>query len=206
MAEIIDPSPIRLSRYSAGAIALHWTIAALIVANIWMGLQFDDLKGMAKFNLLQLHKSLGITVLLLSLARFAWRLVHRPPPLPSHMSGAEMVLARATHWAFYALMLALPLTGWMMVSASPTNIPTLLYKTVPWPHIGPIHALPLATRKGLEEGLGEVHEYLAYGALALLVLHVAGALKHHFLNRDEVLWRMAPIPWIRPKILPAKDS
>src|SRR5690242_10051819 len=117
-------------RFSAVAIALHWAIAALIVTNIAIGLKTDDLHGLVKFQVLQWHKSFGITVLLLSLGRFAWRLVNRPPPHPHHMPTWESTAATAAHWAFYFLMVALPLTGWIMVSASPTNIPTLLYKTV----------------------------------------------------------------------------
>jgi cytochrome b561 len=101
-------------------------------------------------------------------------------------------------------MLALPLTGWMMVSASPTNIPTLLYKTIPWPHIGPIHALPVSERKPLTDQLLLTHAILAWSTAALLALHVAAALKHQFANRDQVLWRMAPFKAIKP--IAAKDS
>ncbi len=197
-------SDASLRRYSTGAIALHWIIAALVFANIVIGLRFDGMHGLAKFSALQWHKSFGITVLLLTLGRLGWRLAHPAPPYPDDMPAWEKAAARATHWSFYALMLALPLTGWMMVSASPTNIPTVLYKVIPWPHIGPIHALPMATRKGLEGQLADIHDLLAWGAILLIVLHVAAALKHQFWDRDEVLWRMLPFKALKPPA--SKDS
>lgn len=190
-----DSAPDR--RYSSVAILLHWTLAALIVANIVIGLQSEALKGLAQFNLLQWHKSFGITVLLLTLARLAWRLVNRAPPYPAHMPAWEKTAAAATHWGFYLLMLGLPLSGWIVVSASPLNIPTLLYGTIPWPFIGFVHGLPIGERKGLEDLVGDVHETLAWAAIALLTLHVAAALKHQFWNRDVVLWRMAPLPGLK---------
>ena len=186
-------------RYAAGAILLHWTIAALVVTNIVLGLQAEGLKGLALFNLLQWHKSFGVTVLVLSVARLAWRLVNPPPPYPAHMPAWEKTAAAATHWGFYILMIGLPLTGWIVVSASPLNIPTLLYKAIPWPFIGVVHTLPLDQRKGLEGVMSEVHETLARAMVLLLMLHVAAALKHQFRDRDLVLWRMAPLPGLRPR-------
>ena len=192
-------------RYSAPAIALHWAIAALIVVNFVIGLRFDQLNGLALFNLMQWHKSFGITVLALSLARLAWRVVHRPPPYPAHMPAWERAAASLVHWAFYVVMIGLPITGWVVVSASPTNIPTLLYGTIPWPHIGLVHDLPMAVRKRLEDQAGDIHESLAWGAAALLVLHVGAALRHQLSSRDEVLWRMAPIPLLKPRRAPVQE-
>ncbi len=193
-------------RYSAPAIVLHWAIAALIVVNFVIGLRFDDLKGLALFNLMQWHKSFGVTVLALTLARLALRLVRPPPPYPAHMPGWEKAAASLVHWSFYALMLGLPITGWIIVSASPTNIPTLLYKAVPWPHIGLVHDLPMAVRKTLEEQTGDLHGRLAWGAAVLLALHVGAALRHQLFARDEVLWRMAPIPLLKPRRSPVQES
>jgi cytochrome b561 len=180
------------SRYTVPAIALHWTIAVLIFANLYLGLRSESLRGLAKFEVLQLHKSIGITVLALSLARLAWRLAHRPPPYPPTMKRWEAVAAGAVHWAFYGLIIGLPLLGWVVVSASPTNIPTLLYKTVPWPHLGFVHDLPMATRRGVEDAAAGTHAVLAFIAMALLAVHIAAALKHQFWTRDGVLYRMAP--------------
>ena len=195
----------RLPRYSAPAIALHWAIATLIVVNFVIGLRFDGLKGLALFNLMQWHKSFGVTVLALSLARLAWRVVHPPPPYPAHMPAWERAAASLVHWGFYALMIGLPITGWIIVSASPTNIPTLLYKTIPWPHIGLVHDLPMAVRQRLEDQTGKIHESLAWGAAALLVLHVGAALRHQLFSRDEVLWRMAPIPLLKARRAPVQE-
>lgn len=188
-------------RFSIPAICLHWAIAALLLFNIWLGWQYDGLKGLAQFKVLQLHKSVGITVLVLTLLRFALRLAIRPPPLPAHMPIWEKAAAHATHWAFYAIMLGLPLTGWIMVSASPTNLPTFLYQNLglhlTWPHLGFVHDMAMPARKSAEHASSTVHHLLVKITYVLFVLHVAAALKHHFVNRDDVLWRMLPV-WPKP--------
>jgi len=184
-------------RYAAVAIGLHWLIAALIVANILIAWTFEELKGLALFNQLQLHKSVGITVLILSLGRLGWRLTHRPPPMPAHMARWEKLAAHAAHWGFYVIMIGLPITGWIMVSASTTNIPTVLFKTIPWPHIGFVHALPTGERKGIDDAMSETHELLGKLTYVLIVLHVAAALKHQVWNKDGLIWRMAPFKFLR---------
>jgi cytochrome b561 len=184
-------------RYSGPAIVLHWAIAGLILANFAIGLKYGAAHGLDKFAILQWHKSIGFTILALSLLRLAWRVVgRRPPPYPAGMRAWERVAATSVHWAFYALMIGLPLTGWIAVSASPTNIPTLLYKTVPFPHLGFIHDLPMAVRRPLADQIGEVHEWLAWIMVVLFVLHVGAALKHQFIEKDGVLARM--VPFLRP--------
>src|SRR5476651_2276633 len=110
------------SRYDAVAIALHWLIAVLLLGNIALGLYFTNSPAAeAGVSLLPpLHKSIGLTVLLLSVARLGWRLVHpAPPPLPPFP-----LLAQAVHWVFYFLLIAVPLAGWALVSVSPRGIPT----------------------------------------------------------------------------------
>src|SRR5690242_16903887 len=116
------------ARYSAVAIALHWTIAALIVLQVVLASRMEARTPEA-FAVTQFHKSVGITILLLSLARLAWRLTHRPPPEPPGLAGWERGLASAVHWSFYAVMILMPLTGWIMVSTSRITLPTLLYGT-----------------------------------------------------------------------------
>lgn len=184
------------SRYSAIAILFHWTIAILILTNLVLGWRMGFLKGMAQFDLFQLHKSIGITVLILSVARLAWRLGHRVPPLPAGMRRWERGLAHATHGFFYIMMIGMPLTGWAMVSVSPWNIPTLLWHRIPWPHIGFLHQLPSASKATVEAVSGNVHLALAFGGAALIALHVGAALKHQFITRDGLLGRM--IPGLRP--------
>jgi cytochrome b561 len=186
-------------RYAIVAIALHWLIVVLLFANIWEGWQMDNLRGLAKFTVFQTHKSIGITVLVLTLARIAWRLTHRPPPYDPPLIPWEKRLSAVVHIGFYVIMLGLPLTGWAIVSASPTNIPTLLYDTIPWPHLPVLHDLPIATRRGLEDPLKETHHLLVKLTYVLIILHVAGALKHAFISRDGVVHRMIPLPFLRGK-------
>lgn len=185
------------NRYSTVSIILHWVIAGLILFNLYLALQFDGLRGLAKFNAFQLHKSVGLTVLMLSLARLAWRLTHRPPPLPAEMPRWEKFGAQAAHWVLYGLMIGIPLTGWVVVSASPTNLPTVIFKTMPWPHLGFIHDLSMPLRRSLEDQVEQVHMLLGFSMGFLIILHVAAALKHQFWNRDEVLSHM--LPFVRPK-------
>ncbi len=179
-------------RYSLGAIAFHWVIAALIVFNIWLGWRMDRITGLDRFTLFQLHKSIGITVLALSVLRLGWRLAHRPPPYPATMKPWERVAATTTHWTFYGLMLVMPLTGWVIVSASALNLPTLLYKLIPLPHIGVVHDQPMPVRLAIENNVGTTHVYLAYLFGALILLHIGAALKHQFVQHDGVLWRILP--------------
>jgi cytochrome b561 len=182
-----------MSPYSRTAITLHWLIALLILGNLVGGFFLEDLftsqdpaERKLGFQVVQIHKSAGLTILILSLLRLGIRLRAGFPPLPDHMTGTERALARMTHYGFYALMIAIPLSGWYMVSASPLGFPTVWFGLFEWPH------LPVATSKVASETAGAVHEWLGIGAAVLLGLHVAGALKHHFLDRDDVLARMLP--------------
>jgi cytochrome b561 len=186
------PRPAR-STYSSVAIALHWLIALLILTNIGLAWYFGTLKGPEAIPPVQMHKSIGITVLLLSLVRIGWRLTHPAPALPEHMAGWEKFAARATHLVFYVFMLAMPLSGWAMVSSSPLIKvhPTVLFTVVPWPafpFLPTDHDQLHAARKLF----GFTHEKLAWLAYATIVLHVAAALKHHMIDRDDVLSRMLP--------------
>lgn len=167
-------------RYSSVAIWLHWIIALAVAAQIALGFAMPD--GPEGFAPFQLHKSIGITILLLSLARLAWRLVRRPPPPVE--AGFQGFLAKAVHTLLYVFMIGAPLTGWALVSTSSIQVPTVLWGLIPWPH------LPISSALG---GLAEQsHELLAWIGLALILLHVAGALRHQWLIRDGLLRRMAP--------------
>lgn len=178
-------------RYGLVALVLHWLIALAILAMIALGLVMTGLPDTPdKFALYQLHKSIGLTILLLSLLRLGWRLVNPVPPLPPTLGPTERVLARLTHGALYLLMIGLPLSGWAMVSASPWNIPTRWFDLVTVPHL-PV--LPdLADKQAAEAILKETHEILAFALIGLLVLHVGAALRHHFQLRDRTLLRMLP--------------
>ena len=184
-------------RYTTVAIALHWAIAICIVTQLASGLWMSDAinapasKAFA-FRVFQWHKALGLIVLLLSLARLAWRLTHTPPPLPAAMGRLPRLAAEATHWLFYGLMIGMPLIGWAMVSASPIGLKTMIFGLFEWPHL-PILST-LADKKPVEAVLKSMHTAGGYTFAALLVLHIAAALKHHFVDRDDVLTRMWPGP------------
>lgn len=182
--------PIR--RYTVVAIAFHWVIALGILGLVVMGLAMTqfDLAPLRRFELYQWHKSLGITVLLLSLLRLGWRATHRPPPLPAAMPPLERRAAHAAHGLLYGLLVAMPLSGWAVVSASPYNLPTLLYGAIPWPHLPAISTL--ADKASAEAVLKVVHTGGAWLLIGLLVLHVGAALRHHLVLRDDTLRRMLP--------------
>ena len=185
----------RSPHYTAVAVTLHWVMAIaivlLLVAGLWMTdtIRQPETKNFA-FRVYQWHKSLGLTVLVLTFARLGWRLANPPPALPGGMSRFERIGAGLSHGAFYTLMLAIPLAGWAMVSASPLGLPTMVFGLFEWPHI-PVLA-GLEDKKPVEAIFKAGHKFMAWGLLALLVLHVAAALKHHFVNRDTVLARMLP--------------
>jgi cytochrome b561 len=181
--------------YTATAKLLHWLIAAFIVALLAIGLTMTRIQDLQlRFELYQLHKSLGVTVLGLMILRLGWRLAVRPPELPARMSGIERAAARQTHLALYVLLLALPLSGWAMVSAAlpPFNFPTMLYKTIPWPHIPAIEEMSGETKKTVEPFLKTLHAALGWALLALVALHVAAAMRHTIVLRDGVMLRMLP--------------
>ena len=181
------------TRYSTVAIILHWLIALMIIANIAgaflaepffeSSLPADRATGAL---IMGLHKAAGITVIFLTLVRLAWRLAHPPAALPAHMAGWEVLLSKTTHGLFYVLMLGVPLAGWLMSSSHPGNFP------MSWFGFFEIPQLPIADNKATAHFWEEVHEISGYAMIGLIVLHVAAALKHQFINRDDVLARMAP--------------
>jgi len=181
-------------RYGAVAMTLHWLIAAFVIANICLGLYFADLPrgDPSKFGLFQLHKSIGLTVLLLSLARLLWRLVNPIPPLPRGMSRPLRLAARATHVLLYVLIVAIPLSGWAMVSSSPLGLPTMYFGLFQWPHIAFLADQARDQKKILVENFKTIHVFLAWSAIVLIPIHVLGALYHQFVRGDDVLKRMLP--------------
>ncbi len=183
------------SRYTAVAIFLHWVMALGIIALAVIGLTMTHvkLKPFDLFKLYQLHKSIGITILLAAFLRLAWRLAHHPPALPAAMPPLERKAAETTHLLLYGFLFVLPFTGWAVVSAAPLNIPTVLYGLVPWPHL-PILAT-LHDKAPVERVLSRTHYYLAWALIALVTLHGLAALRHHFFIHDDVLTRM--LPWRR---------
>ena len=183
-----------LTRYGNVAIALHWLIALGVIANIALGLYFADLprSDPDKFLLVQTHKSIGLTVLVLSLLRVGWRLMHPVPALPASMPLLMRVAARTTHFLLYVLIVAIPFTGWALVSSSPLGLPTLYFGQFSWPQLPWLVDLPRATKKLVSHEFGTIHVLLAWSAIVLVPIHILAALYHQFVRRDDVLARMLP--------------
>lgn len=171
-------------RYTATAIGLHWLIALMLLITFSVGLYMSGLPfSPNKLKIYSWHKWSGVTIFMLVAIRLVWRLVHTPPPLPAHMPSWQKIAADVSHCALYALMFAIPVSGWLMSSAKG-------FQTV---YLG-ILPLPDLLEKNKETGdlLLSVHVWLNYTLAALVVLHVAAAFKHHFVDRDDVLGRMLP--------------
>jgi len=183
-----------VARYGSVAMTLHWLIALAVVVNICLGLYMADLPrdDPDLFAIVQFHKSVGLTVLVLSLARLGWRLVNPIPPLPTTMSPPLRFAAHATHFLLYLLIIIIPLSGWALASASPLGLPTNYFGLFHWPHIPFLADLPRAQKGPLRHEFGLVHKYLAWSAIALVAIHVCGALYHQILRGDDVVKRMLP--------------
>ncbi len=172
-------------RYTPGAIALHWIVAALILANLALGLYAVDLPlSPQKLRYFSYHKWIGVTVFLLAAARLLWRLGHPAPALPASMPPWERAAARAAHALLYILFFSAPLTGWLFSSAS--GFQTVYLGIVPIPDL-------LSKDKALADALRLAHKSINFTMAAVIVLHTAAALKHHFIDKDDVLRRMLPI-------------
>lgn len=182
-------------RYTTTAIVFHWLIALGIVLNVALAWTWPNLLPDAQVRpAIDLHKSVGITVLGLAIMRLLWRVTHRPPPFPRGYARWEATTAHVTHWLLYAILFAMPLTGWIMDSAyeKAATTPMYLYGLVQWPRIGFITALDPATKKAVHDGFGAAHSLIAWAVYGLFALHVAGALKHQWLDGTKELQRMWP--------------
>ncbi|ESR27320.1 cytochrome b [Lutibaculum baratangense] len=171
---------------------LHWSIAAIILFQLGLGIYMTDVVSelTEQFRLFQLHKSWGFVVFVLVLARIAWRLANRRSPRhPPGQPRWQAAASHATHAALYVLMFVLPLSGWVMASASTTqdlfSIRNMVFGLFempdPW----------VPGNKAIADAAGTVHEWAAWAMIAILALHAAAALKHHLVDRDDVLKRMA---------------
>lgn len=177
-------------RYSTVSLVLHWLIAAMVLAQVLLITAHEAIDGPLSRELVQIHKASGLTILVLTLARIGWRLANPAIALPDHMKRWEKLLARATHVLFYAALIVIPLTGWMASSASGREISW--FGLFQWP------LLPVGGGRDAARDLMDLHELAVKGLYVLIALHVAGALKHHFVDRDNVLRRMIPVLPRRP--------
>jgi cytochrome b561 len=191
-------------KYGAVAMAFHWTIALLILSNFvlaWvmnghvLAWDFPGLTGETKLDAIQWHKSIGITVLLLSVWRLGWRLINAPPPFSVHLMAWERGLAHLVHALFYVFMIGMPVAGWAMVSASPRFkvFGLHVWGVIDWPRFPGFEGMAPAQMKATHHLWEQVHtDWMAWMGLGLIALHVAGALKHQILDRDNELARMVP--------------
>jgi len=171
-------------RYTRTAIAIHWIVAALIIGNLAFGLYMVGLPlSPQKLRYMSYHKWVGITVLLLSAARLLWRWRNPAPALPNAMKPWEQRAARASHALLYVLFFAAPLSGWLYSSAA--GFKTVYLTLVPIPDL-------IAKNKDVADVLRIVHRSINYLLAAVVAVHAAAALKHHFVDRDDVMRRMLP--------------
>ena len=171
------------NRYSIVSLILHWLIAALVVTQVALITVYESTESRDFVNA---HKSVGLTILVLTLVRLGWRIANPAIPLPDTMRRWEKLLARATHILFYAFLIGMPLVGWAASSANGREI--VWFGLFQWP------LLPIDGGREMAGQLMDLHELAAKALYVLLALHIVGALKHHFVDRDNVLHRM--IPWI----------
>lgn len=181
----LDSAP---RRYHGFAIALHWVLAAGLVAMFSLGIYMADLPfSPQRLKLYNWHKWAGVTILLLSIVRLVWRLTHRPPALPQSitlgMPAWQIRAYHATHTSMYALFFIVPLVGWAYSSAA--GFPIVWFGVVPLPDFVPVS-------KTLAELIKPWHQITGLALAGLIVLHVAAALKHHWVNRDGLIERMLP--------------
>jgi cytochrome b561 len=171
--------------YGWMAIVLHWTIAILIVGQWILGKVMKNIADQRlSFDLIQWHKSFGLLILALAVLRLVWRLLNPRPALPVEMSGLERQAAGWTHRSLYVLMILLPLSGWAIASATVLEIPTFAF------YLFVVPDLPMPRSDAAEALWTSVHQVLGWLLLVFVALHVAAALRHHFLLRDGILLRM----------------
>jgi cytochrome b561 len=173
---------------------LHWLVALLMIANVVLILSVNSLPDAWGRPVINTHKSIGITVLGLALMRLLWRFANPPPALPATYPRWEKVSAHAAHFGLYLLMFALPLSGWLHDSAwkEAASYPMKLFGLVPWPRLGFITSLAPETKESLHEVFGNWHRWFGYALYVLAGLHILGALKHQFIDREPELQRMLP--------------
>ena len=174
-----------VSKYSKVAIALHWILAALIISNFVLASMAEDVARELRGAYMNPHKAIGISILLFSVFRLYWRMGHKPPPLPDAISGWQARLGKFAHALFYFLIIAVPLSGWIMASAHPQAPPVSFFGLFDF-------SLPIGKNEGLAGFSHETHEILTKPLAILIILHILAALKHQFADRLPFIQRMFP--------------
>jgi cytochrome b561 len=177
--------PVRNTTRRWGAVAqlLHWTIVILIIVQFVLGYRAHWATGLKKLSTVVPHKSWGITILALAVIRLVWRFVNPTPLLPDNLKPWERAAAHVTHQGLYSLLFAMPLTGW--IASSARSFPVSWFGMMQLPDF-------VAPNRPLYDSLMTVHDWLSWTLVAIALLHVAAAIKHHFVLKDHVLRRMLP--------------
>lgn len=172
------------TQYGSVAIIFHWVMALIVIVMIIIGLYMVGLPiGLRKLQYYGWHKELGVLTLILVVLRVMWRFANVVPRLMPLLPFWEATIARMVHWIFYLLLGVLPLTGWLMSSAA--GLPVSFFGLFVLPDL-------IAPNDGLRVLLKEFHQTLAYILIVFICLHILAALKHHFINKDDILRRMIP--------------
>lgn len=184
---------IAAQRYNSVAIILHWVMAISFILMISSGLtmEYIELDKSFKFQLYQWHKSLGVLLLISFFLRLFWRLSHKAPEFPASIQGFELRAAKLGHFILYVLMIAVPVTGWFVVSSSVFGLPTIVFGWFEWPHIPNI-----AGNEQIGEAAEEAHQILAWSFGIVILGHIAAVIKHTFFDRVNILTRMW---WVKEK-------
>lgn len=172
------------STYGSVAKTFHWVTFILVSGMILIGLTVKKMPDNVAFQAMVMHKSTGLMILALTSVRFFWTLINPKPELPPQAKAWEIVVEKVVHWAFYFLLILMPISGWVMATAA--NKPPTLFGSTPLPLPG----VPID--KPLSKMAGHWHEFFAWVLIALIVLHVLAALKHHYIDKDNILKRMMP--------------
>ncbi len=170
-------------RYTKVAIWLHWAIGLSVILNIALAMLTEGMGRETHMAAMGVHKALGITILALTLIRILWRIGHKAPPLPAGVAAWQRTASKVVHFLFYVLLILLPLSGWVWMSAAGRGIDFFGLFTIP--------AITGAD-KALSDVMHERHEVLGLTMLALVVIHILAALKHQFVDRSGVVSRMNP--------------
>jgi cytochrome b561 len=182
----------RQRRYSPVGIAFHWTMAALILFQLWWGWRISRLPvGYDKLEAYEVHSQVGLPILILTLMRMAWRLMIPGPINDADKPGWQSVAAHATHYAFYVCLIGLPLSGWAMLSATAGEQELSLAGVLPWPQL-PFSSLTPEQRWSIEAWAELIHFGFIIAIVLLIAVHAGAALKHELFNRDDVLDGMLP--------------
>lgn len=181
------PNNTEMGRYNLIAIILHWVMAIAFFAMLGTGITMVnfEIDPSLKFKMYQWHKSMGTLLFLAFFMRLIWRLWHKPPALPKTMKKWDIKAAKFGHWGLYALMIAMPISGWVMVSSSVYGLPTIVFGWFEWPHINAV-----VGNEVINSLSNKIHEVLGWIFIAMIVGHVGAVIKHHLFENINLLSRM----------------